>query len=63
VALAGQGRPRWTRGATGLAALIAGAAAQGAVLAYGQQRLAPLLPLVLVCCVAILSLRWFSRGG
>jgi uncharacterized membrane protein YoaK (UPF0700 family) len=33
--LAGQGRPRWTRGATGLAALIAGAAAQGAVLAYG----------------------------
>jgi len=38
-------------------------AAQGAVLTYGQQRLGPLLPLVLVCGVAALSLRGFSREG
>ena len=61
--LAGPGPPRWTRGATGLAALVAGAAAGGAAATYGQPRLAPLLPLALVCCVAALSLRWFSRGG
>lgn len=61
--LAGPGRPRWTRGATGILALIAGAAAQGAVLTYGQLRLGPLLPVLLVCCVAALSLRGFSRGG
>jgi uncharacterized membrane protein YoaK (UPF0700 family) len=46
---------RWSRDATGLAALIAGAAAQGAMLAYGQ-RLAPLLPLAIVCAVAVLGL-------
>lgn len=60
--LAGPGRPRWTRGATGILALIAGAAAEGAVLTYGQLRLGPLLPVLLVCCVAALSLRGFSRG-
>jgi uncharacterized membrane protein YoaK (UPF0700 family) len=61
--LAGQGPPRWTRGATGLVALVAGAAAEGAVLAYGPQRLGPLLPVVLACCVAVVSLRGFSRRG
>jgi uncharacterized membrane protein YoaK (UPF0700 family) len=61
--LARPGPPRWTSGATRLVALIAGAAAEGAVLAYGQQRLGPLLPVLLVCCVAALSLRRFSRGG
>jgi uncharacterized membrane protein YoaK (UPF0700 family) len=54
---------RWSVGASALVALVAGAAAEGAVLTYGPQRLAPLLPLVLVCCVAAVSLRWFSRGG
>lgn len=54
--LAGPGRPRWTRGATGVAALVAGAAAEGAVLTYGQPRLGPLLPVVLVAGVAALSL-------
>jgi uncharacterized membrane protein YoaK (UPF0700 family) len=61
--LARPGPPRWTSGATRLVALIAGAAAEGAVLTYGQQRLGPLLPTLLVCCVAALSLRGFSRGG
>jgi uncharacterized membrane protein YoaK (UPF0700 family) len=61
--LAAPGPPRWTRGATGLTALVAGAAAEGAAVTYGQPRLAPLLPLALVCCVAVLSLRGFSRGG
>ena len=61
--LASPGPPRWRRGATGLAALVAGAAAEGAVLTYGQQRLGPLLPVLLVCGVAALSLRWFSREG
>jgi uncharacterized membrane protein YoaK (UPF0700 family) len=61
--LASPGPPRWGRGATGLAALVAGAAAEGAVLTYGQQRLGPLLPVLLVCGVAALSLRWFSREG
>src|ERR1700722_18234954 len=59
--LAGPGRPRWSRGATGLAALIAGAAAEGAAVTYGQPRLAPLLPLALVGCVAALNLS--GRGG
>jgi uncharacterized membrane protein YoaK (UPF0700 family) len=57
--LAGPGRPRWTRGASGLAALIAGAAAEGAAVTYGQPRLAPLLPLALVGCVAALGLSGF----
>jgi hypothetical protein len=41
----------------------------GAAVTYGQPRLAPLLPLALVCCVAALGLsgfgglRGFSRGG
>jgi uncharacterized membrane protein YoaK (UPF0700 family) len=61
--LTGPGPLRWSAGASGLVALVAGAAAQGAVLTYGPQRLGPLLPLVLVCCVAALSLRGFSRGG
>jgi uncharacterized membrane protein YoaK (UPF0700 family) len=61
--LAGPGPLRWSRDATGLAALVAGAAAEGAVLTYGQDRLGPLLPLVLVCLVAALSLRGFSREG
>jgi uncharacterized membrane protein YoaK (UPF0700 family) len=67
--LAGAGPPGWSRGASGLVALIAGAAAQGAVLTYGQQRLAPLLPLVLVCSVAALTTvpalgaGGLSRGG
>lgn len=60
--LAGHGPHRWTGDASGLAALAAGAAAQGAVLNYGQ-RFAPLLPLILVGCVAALSLRGFSREG
>lgn len=62
-ALTGPGPLRWSAGASGLLALVAGAAAEGAVLTYGQQRLGPLLPLVLVCCVAALSLRGFSREG
>lgn len=49
------GPSRWFRGATGLVALVAGAAAEGALLTYGQ-RLAPLLPLLLVCAVAVLGL-------
>jgi uncharacterized membrane protein YoaK (UPF0700 family) len=53
---------RWTRAATGVVVLVAGAAAQGALLDYGQQ-FAPLLPLALVCCVAALSTRGFSREG
>jgi uncharacterized membrane protein YoaK (UPF0700 family) len=61
--LTGPGPLRWSAGASGLVALVAGAAAEGAVLTYGPQRLGPLLPLVLVCCVAALSLRGFSRGG
>jgi uncharacterized membrane protein YoaK (UPF0700 family) len=61
--LTGPGPLRWSVGASGLVALVAGAAAEGAVLTYGPQRLGPLLPLVLVCCVATLSLRGFSRGG
>jgi uncharacterized membrane protein YoaK (UPF0700 family) len=61
--LAGPGAPRWTRGATLLVALVAGAAAEGAVLTYGPLRLGPLLPVALACCVAALSLRGFSRGG
>jgi uncharacterized membrane protein YoaK (UPF0700 family) len=61
--LAGPGPARWSRAASGLVALVAGAAAEGAVLTYGQPRLGPLLPLVLVCCVAALSLRGFSREG
>jgi uncharacterized membrane protein YoaK (UPF0700 family) len=61
--LTGPGPLRWSVGASGLVALVAGAAAEGAVLTYGPQRLGPLLPLVLICCVAALSLRWFSRGG
>jgi uncharacterized membrane protein YoaK (UPF0700 family) len=61
--LTGPGPLRWSVGASGLVALVAGAAAEGAVLTYGPQRLGPLLPLVLVCCVAALSLRGFSRGG
>jgi uncharacterized membrane protein YoaK (UPF0700 family) len=61
--LTGPGPLRWSVGASGLVALVAGAAAEGAVLTYGPQRLGPLLPLVLVCCVAVLSLRGFSRGG
>jgi uncharacterized membrane protein YoaK (UPF0700 family) len=56
-------RRGWTRGATGVAALIAGAAAEGAVLAYGQPRLGPVLPVALVCGVAALSAGRFSRGG
>ncbi|MGH3298876.1 MAG: YoaK family protein [Trebonia sp.] len=62
-ALTRPGPLRWSAGASGLVALVAGAAAEGAVLTYGQQRLGPLLPLVLVCCVAALSLRGFSREG
>jgi uncharacterized membrane protein YoaK (UPF0700 family) len=61
--LTGPGPLRWSAGASGLVALVAGAAAQGAVLTYGPQRLGPLLPLVLVCCVAALSRRGFSRAG
>jgi uncharacterized membrane protein YoaK (UPF0700 family) len=61
-ALAWPGPHRWTRGATGVLALLAGAAAEGALVTYGQ-RLAPLLPLVLICCVAALSMRGFSREG
>lgn len=61
--LNGPGSLRWSPGASGLVALVAGAAAEGAVLTYGQQRLGPLLPLVLVCGVAVLSLRGFSREG
>jgi uncharacterized membrane protein YoaK (UPF0700 family) len=61
--LTGPGPVRWTRYATGVVALVAGAAAEGAMLTFGQQRLGPLLPLVLVCCVAALSLRLFSREG
>ena len=61
--LTGPGPLRWSAASSGLVALVAGAAAQGAVLTYGQQRLGPLLPLVLVCGVAALSLRGFSREG
>jgi uncharacterized membrane protein YoaK (UPF0700 family) len=61
--LTGPGPLGWSPASTGLVALVAGAAAQGAVLTYGQQRLGPLLPLVLVCGVAALSLRGFSREG
>ena len=61
--LTGPGPLRWSSGASGLVALVAGAAAEGAVLTYGQQRLGPLLPLVLVCGVAVLSLRGFSQEG
>ena len=61
--LTGPGPLRWSPASSGLVALVAGAAAQGAVVAYGQQRLGPLLPLVLVCGVAALSLRGFSREG
>jgi len=59
--LTGPGPLRWSPASSGLVALVAGAAAQGAVLTYGQQRLGPLLPVVLVCGVAALSLRGFSR--
>jgi uncharacterized membrane protein YoaK (UPF0700 family) len=61
-ALAWPGPHRWTRGATGVLALIAGAVVQGALVTYGQ-RFAPLLPLALICCVAALSMRGFSREG
>jgi uncharacterized membrane protein YoaK (UPF0700 family) len=61
--LTGPGPLRWSPASSGLVALVAGAAAQGAVLTYGQQRLGPLLPLVLVCGVAALSLRGFSGEG
>jgi uncharacterized membrane protein YoaK (UPF0700 family) len=61
--LAGAGQLHWKRGAIGIAALIAGAAAEGAVLSYGSLRLGPVLPVALVCCVAALSLRGFSRKG
>lgn len=61
--LTGPGPLRWSPASSGLVALVAGAAAQGAVVTYGQQRLGPLLPLVLVCGVAALSLRGFSREG
>ena len=61
--LAGAGQFHWKRGAAGIAALIAGAAAEGAVLSYGSQRLGPVLPVALVGCVAALSLRGFSREG
>jgi uncharacterized membrane protein YoaK (UPF0700 family) len=61
--LTGPGPLRWSPGASGLVALVAGAAAEGAVLTYGQQRLGPLLPLVLVGGVAVLSLRGFSQEG
>lgn len=61
--LAGPGPARWSRAASGLVALVAGAAAEGALLTYGQPRLGPLLPLVLVCCVAALSVLGFSREG
>jgi uncharacterized membrane protein YoaK (UPF0700 family) len=61
--LAGPGPLRWSPGASGLVALVAGAAAEGAVLTYGQQRLGPLLPLALVGGVAALSLRGFSGEG
>jgi uncharacterized membrane protein YoaK (UPF0700 family) len=61
--LTGPGPLRWSPASSGLVALVAGAAAQGAVLTYGQQRLGPLLPLVLVCGVAGLSPRGFSREG
>jgi uncharacterized membrane protein YoaK (UPF0700 family) len=57
------GPPRWSLGATLVLALVAGAAAEGAELSFGQLRLGPLLPLVLVCCVAALSLRGFSGEG
>jgi uncharacterized membrane protein YoaK (UPF0700 family) len=52
-----RGPRRWSPGASGLAALVAGAAAQGALLTFGAQRIAPLLPLALVGAVAVLSLR------
>jgi uncharacterized membrane protein YoaK (UPF0700 family) len=61
--LTGPGPLRWSPASSGLVALVAGAAAQGAVLTYGQQRLGPLLPVVLVCGVAALSLRGFSGEG
>jgi uncharacterized membrane protein YoaK (UPF0700 family) len=60
--LVGHGPLRWSQGSTGLAALLAGAAAQGALLTYGQ-RLAPLLPLAIVCAVAALGLGGYSRRG
>jgi hypothetical protein len=44
-------------------ALVAGAAAEDAELSFGQLRLGPLIPLVLVGGVAALSLRGFSREG
>lgn len=59
--LDGTGPLRWTLGASGVVALVAGAAAEGAVLTFGQLRLGALLPLIFVCCVAALSLRVFSR--
>lgn len=58
--LAGPASHRWTRGATGVIALAVGAAAQGALLTGGQ-RLAPLLPLALAGCVAVLAAGGFSR--
>jgi uncharacterized membrane protein YoaK (UPF0700 family) len=61
--LAGAGQLHWKRGAIGIASLIAGAAAEGAVLSYGQLRLGPVLPVALVGCVAALSSRGFSREG
>jgi uncharacterized membrane protein YoaK (UPF0700 family) len=61
--LAGPGPHGWSRGATGLVALVVGAAAEGALLTYGQQRLGPLLPLVLVGFVAMLSLRGPRHQG
>jgi uncharacterized membrane protein YoaK (UPF0700 family) len=61
--LAGPGRPRWTRGASGVVALVTGAAAEGAVLACGQPRLGPLLPVVLVAAVAALGLRRPRAAG
>ena len=60
--LARPGQHRWTGAATGVVVLVAGAAAQGAVVDYGRQ-FAPLLPLALICCVAALSTRGFSREG
>jgi uncharacterized membrane protein YoaK (UPF0700 family) len=61
--LTAPGPLRWSRDATGVVALVAGAAAEGAMLTFGPHRLEPLLPLVLVGCVAGLSLRGFSRAG
>jgi uncharacterized membrane protein YoaK (UPF0700 family) len=61
--LAGVGQLHWKRGAVGIVTLIAGAAAEGAVLSYGSQRLGSVLPVALVGCVVALSLHGFSREG